>query len=105
MNSNRIQRQLISKKVIFYIGDELSDETIVNFNKKTKCIKPNKNIDYSVSNISIYKEYITHSEMHNNNNRNNNSNNNNSNSNSNSNSNKNNNKIMKLLFNIVRKVF
>jgi hypothetical protein len=97
MNSNRIQRQLISKKVIFYIGDELSDETIVNFNKKTKCIKTNKNIDYSVANISIYKEHITHSQIHNNKNRNNNSNGNNSGNNSG--------KIMKLLFNILKKVF
>ena len=101
MNSNRIQRQLISKKVIFYIGDELSDETIVNFNKKSEYIRINNNINYFVSNISIYKEHITHSQMHNNNNGNNNGNNNSNGNNSCNNSGK----IMKLLFNILNKVF
>lgn len=94
MDFNRIQRRLITNKVIFYIGDELSEETIVNFNKKTKCIKPNKNIDYSVSNICIHKEHITHPQMHNNNRHNNGNNNSN-----------NRGKIVKLLFNILRKVF
>lgn len=75
-----ITKMYSSEKVIFYIGDELSNETIIKFIEKQEQIKSNNNI-YTMSNVCIHRNIPADCMMYYNN------------------------TIIKLLFNILEKLF
>jgi len=75
-NVNKLNRQ----KVIFYIGDELSDRTILQFNTPSRNTTSHNNVICSDTNITIHRIISTNTLI-------------------------NNNTILKLFFNILEKLF